>query len=254
MAATRPHLVDGTADGAGRTLDGAPAGPRFQSAKAEEAYRALQAWIEDRRVLPGQRLKEVEIAAQLGMSRTPIRQAFVQLHRDGAIAMAPNRGAVVRELTLDELDDIYGLRAVVEGFCASRAAMRMDAMAISQLAEIHEEFEERTRDPKTSAEVLIRLNGLFHQAIVVGSRSTRVAPVLETVVNVPMALKRAFWSSPRARDIASVYHREIIEAIRTADPVRAEAVMRSHIYAVKDDFIAHHRADGLRGVLTEVGS
>jgi DNA-binding GntR family transcriptional regulator len=237
------HIVDGArpapADG---DADGAP----FPSAKAEEAYRALQAWIHEGRYAPGERLKEVEIAEQLGVSRTPVRQAFVQLQRDGAVAIVPNRGAIVRQLTAEELDDIYGLRAVLEGFCASRAATRMDAMAISELRDIHAEFERYAIDPETPPDVLIRLNAMFHDAIVAGSGSARAATVLDTVANVAMPLKLAFWSEPRVREIAIVYHYEIVEAIRTADPVRAEAVMRSHVYAVKDDMVAQHRVDGIR--------
>lgn len=219
------------------------------SAKAHEAYDALRRGIDDGTYPAGTRLKEVELARQLGMSRTPIREAFRQLQRDGAITILPNRGALVRALETEELDDIYALRAVLEGFCASRAATRMDEAAIAQLAAVNAEFERRVRDPDADIDVLIRLNDVFHGMIVEGSRNERVGDVLQKTIVVPVTVRRAFWTSAHAREMASVYHREIVEAIRSRDAIRAEAVMRSHIYAVKDDYQHRQRAAGIQDLV-----
>jgi DNA-binding GntR family transcriptional regulator len=232
------------ADGLPVTADG-----HLGSAKAHEAYHALRQGIDDGRYPAGTRLKEVELARQLGMSRTPIREAFRQLQRDGAITILPNRGAAVRALETEELDDIYALRAVLEGFCASRAATRMDEPAIAQLAAVNAEFERRVRDPDGDIDVLIRLNDVFHGMIVEGSRNERVGDVLQQTIVVPMTVRRGFWTSAHAREMASVYHREIVEAIRSRDAIRAEAVMRSHVYAVKDDYQRRQRAAGIRDLV-----
>jgi DNA-binding GntR family transcriptional regulator len=219
------------------------------SAKGQDAYRILRDRIDRAQYPPGTRLKEVALAEELGMSRTPVREAFRQLERDGSIVIAPNRGAVVRTLGTEDLDDIYDLRAVIEGFCASRAATRMDASSIAQLAELNEEFDRRVRDPETSVDTLIRLNDAFHAMIVAGSRSARVGDVLEKAIIVPVSVRRGFWTSPHAREMSSVYHREIVEAIRARDAVRAEAVMRSHVYAVKDDYLKKQREANMRSLL-----
>jgi DNA-binding GntR family transcriptional regulator len=229
------------------------AGPEVEaeqaSAKGQEAYRILRDRIDRGQYPPGTRLKEVALAEELGMSRTPVREAFRQLERDGSILIAPNRGAVVRTLATEDLDDIYDLRAVIEGFCASRAATRMDPSQIAQLVELNEEFDRQVRDPETSIDTLIRLNDAFHGMIVDGSRSARVGHVLEKAIIVPVSVRRGFWTSPHAREMTSVYHREIVEAIRARDAVRAEAVMRSHVYAVKDDFLKKQRAANMRSLL-----
>lgn len=224
-------------------------------AKAQEAYATLHRAIREGEYLPGTRLKEVDLAAQLGMSRTPVREAIRQLQRDGVVVVLPNRGAVVRELSEQEIDDTYSLRAVLEGYCASRAAIRMDPAAQSALAEIQAEFERRigpdgsfVRAPADAAaldeeiEAATRLNRAFHEAIRVGSSNSRVTDVLQKAIEVPVHMKHLFWRSGRARARAVASHEEILDALRAGDAVRADAVMRTHVYAVKDFFIQQHRA------------
>jgi len=224
---------------------------KIATAKGREAYDALRRGIQEGVHAPGARLKEVELATLLGMSRTPIREAFRQLERDGVVTIVPNRGAVVRELNAEEIDDVYALRAVLEGFCASRAATRMGVMAISRLEEINDQLERRTIVAEDGNDALIRLNAAFHQAIVAGSGNSRVVDVLAKATEVPYNLKLAFWTSRRARESAVVYHREIVEAIRSRDSMRAEAVMRSHVYSVKDYMTEQQRAAGIQSLLED---
>lgn len=230
------------------TVEGDPYGENgarsvLSTAKGRDAYRQIEAGIHSGRYAGGERLKEVELAAELGMSRTPIREAIRQLEQDGIVEVIPNRGATVREWSPAEVEDAYALRAVLEGFCASRAAVRMDAMALAHLDELHSEFERQVAREPVDVDAVIRLNAVFHRAIVLGSGSARAAKVLPQATEVPQGMRRAFWeSSPRSRELTLVYHREIVDSIRARDAVRAEAVMRSHIFAVKDFFIEHQRS------------
>lgn len=223
----------------------------ISSAKAKEAYRRIQQGIQSGRYGAGTRLKEVELAAELDMSRTPVREAIRQLERDGVVEVIPNRGATVRAWSADDVEDAYALRAVLEGFCASRAAVRMDAMAVAHLAELEQEFERQLRAEEIDVPTLIRLNAAFHRAIVAGSGNSRAAEVLPHATEVSRSIKQAFWESARAREITLVYHREIVEAIRAHDAVRAEAVMRSHIFAIKDFFTEQQRSARIQRLLTD---
>lgn len=224
--------------------------PAATTPKAQDAYRALHEAIRVGEYLPGARLKEIELAQHLGMSRTPIREAIRQLERDGVVTVLPNRGAVVRELSEQEIDDTYSLRAVLEGYCASRAATRMGRRDLEHLEQIEAEFERRISaneplDDDASIEALILLNRTFHDAIVNGSQNTRITDILHNATEVPVHMKQLYWRSPRARAGALVHHREIIEALLARDAVRADAVMRTHVYAVKDFFMRQHRAGRL---------
>ena len=92
---------------------------RNASAAATELIRQA---IVDGRLPPGQRLKEEELARELGISRTPVREALLILQTEGLVDAAPNRGAVVRSHDADDLEDLYQLRALLEGYAARRAA------------------------------------------------------------------------------------------------------------------------------------
>jgi DNA-binding GntR family transcriptional regulator len=220
------------------------------SAKGHEAYTVLQSAIADGRYPAGARLKEVELALELGMSRTPVREAIRQLERDGMVTIAPNRGAVVRGASPDDVEDTYALRAVLEGFCASRAAVRMEPTAIAHLAEIEAALEQQIREGNDITP-RIQLNAAFHEAIVEGGGNSRIIEVLQRGTAVPFAMKQAFWESPHAGESTIVYHREILEAIQAQDAMRAEAAMRTHIYGVRGFFIGRQRAADIQHLLRD---
>ncbi len=208
-------------------------------ASGSHAYHALRGLVLEGGYPPGSRLKEAELATLLGVSRTPVREALLQLDVEGLVELTPNRGAVVRQLTRADVDEILVLRAILEAFCASTAATSMAADAIDELDVLHTELELEAARPgyDGQASALAALNTGFHRAVIVGSGNTRIAAVLERLVAIPAAWKSDFWASQRQREAAVVYHREIVEAIRARDPLRADAVMKSHIYAAKDHFV-----------------
>jgi DNA-binding GntR family transcriptional regulator len=228
-------------------LAGELPGPRPRpGASGHRAYVALRDLILEGEYAPGQRLKEVEVAHRLGTSRTPVREAVLQLELEGLVHVTPRRGAMVRELTDADVHEMFTLRAVLEGFCAGEAAARMDEQAIDELEERNGHFERclARRRPGAPAATLVRLNAAFHEAVMAGSGNTRVPAVVDKLTAVPAAWKAGFWSSARQREAAIVYHREIVDAIRARDPMRADAVMKSHVYAAKDYFTDRLRRAG----------
>lgn len=243
------RVEDTEQDGEVAGADGGGSGGR-PSAKAQEAYALLQRAIEDGVYPAGSRLKEVEVAQELGMSRTPVREAIRQLERDGMVTVAPNRGAVVREATPEAIEDTYALRAVLEGFCASRAAVRMEPMAIAHLGEIEAALEQQIREGDDVAP-RIQLNAAFHEAIVEGAGNPKIIEVLQRTTAVPFSMKRAFWESSSACDATIVYHREILEAILAHDPMRAEAAMRTHVFGVRGFFLGQQQAAQIQALLRE---
>src|SRR5438309_11120403 len=89
------------------------------------ATELIREAIVDGRLEPGRRLKEEELARELGISRTPVREALLVLQSEGLVAAEPNRGASVRAHDAADLDDLYQLRALLEGYAARRAAPRI---------------------------------------------------------------------------------------------------------------------------------
>src|SRR5437870_8767566 len=111
---------------------------RNASVAATEVIREA---IIDGRLEPGRRLKEEDLARELGISRTPVREALLMLQAEGLVVATPNRGAIVRVHDAEDLDDLYQLRALLEGHATRRATPRISDEEIESLHESCERFD-----------------------------------------------------------------------------------------------------------------
>ena len=190
---------------------------------------------------PDERLIEEQLAERLGRSRTPVRQALTMLEAEGLVEIAPNRGATVCSFSIEDVWDIYDLRAVLEGHAARRAAGRIqrDELArLGVLAAEMEELDDRFGDHEDEIRALVALNQKFHGAIVEASRNERLFRLINRTVEVPLMYKAFFWYTPHERVISNHYHRQILYALEEGDADRAEIVMREHVYEGRDFVIA----------------
>lgn len=214
--------------------DGAPL-VRNAGVVATEVIRDA---IIDGRLAPGERLKEEELARELGLSRTPIREALAVLQAEGLVDMAPNRGATVREHDAADLDDLYRLRALLEGYAAGRAATNMPPASVAELFASCERFEAITEG---DVGALVKENLLFHNTIVEAAASRRVAELVLKVIELPLVYKSYIWYSPEQRRISGHFHRQIAVAIEGRDADRAESLMKEHVFEARDLLVAHVR-------------
>ena len=216
--------------------DGAPLTRNASSAATELIRQA----IIDGRLPPGRRLKEEELARELGISRTPVREALLMLHAEGLVDAAPNRGAAVRSHSVEDLDDLYQLRALLEGYSTRRAAARLSDEALRVLRASCERFESLLESGSEMPE-LVEENLLFHQTILESSGSTRLVAMVRQVIELPLVYRSYVWYSPQQQRISSHYHWQILRALETRDAERAELVMKEHIYEARDLLLAHWR-------------
>src|ERR1700682_3154662 len=121
-----------------RMLEGRDRLVQNASVAATELIREA---ILEGRLEPGARLKEEELARELGISRTPVREALLMLQAEGLIETVPNRGAVVRTHDADDLIDLYQLRALLEGYAARQAAARVSDEELDLLRESCDRFD-----------------------------------------------------------------------------------------------------------------
>ena len=187
---------------------------------------------------PNERLIEEQLAERLGVSRTPIRQALTMLEAEGLVEMAPHRGAMVCSFTIEDVWDIYDLRAVLEGHAARRAADRIDESGLARLRSSAENMENvlpgRFADHEEEIRYLVATNQEFHGTIVAASRNRRLEKLLRRTVEVPLMFKAFYWYGPHERTISNHYHRQILEALAAGDGERAEIIMREHVYEGRD--------------------
>jgi DNA-binding GntR family transcriptional regulator len=210
---------------------------RNASAVAAELIRAA---IVDGRLEPGRRLKEEELARELGISRTPVREALLVLHTEGLIEATPNRGAAVRTYQAEDLDDLYQLRAVLEGFAARLAAARISPDTVGELRASCERFVALRAEQDVTE--LVAENVRFHDLILESAGSERVTLMVRSVVQLPLVYRSYHWYSPEQKLISEHYHRQLTAALAARDAERAEIVMKEHVLEARDFLVAQIRA------------
>jgi DNA-binding GntR family transcriptional regulator len=211
------------------------------------AAELIRAAIIDGRLDPGQRLKEEELARELGISRTPVREALLFLQAEGLIESAPNRGATVRSYEPEEIEDMYDLRALLEGHAARRAAMRVSPAGIRRLRESNARFATLVADEEGVAE-LIRENLVFHSAILEAAGSERLSQMVRKVIELPLVYKSFYWYSSEQKRISDHYHQQLTIALEARDAERAELLMKEHVFEARDFLLARLEEghDGVR--------
>ncbi len=191
-----------------------PAVSRPESLSAR-TYRTLRDALLRRAIAPGERLIETELAQQLGVSRTPVRDALARLAAEGMADALPTGGIVVRDIQ-KELADIYGLRQVLEGYAARLAAERIEAQELERLAAI-------------SARLRASIDA-FHLQIAAASRNDRLVKLINGY--------RDYFLNPhtlglydRAAMLRShEQHEAIVQALRGRDGDAAERLVRDHFH------------------------
>lgn len=202
------------------------------------AYEQVRAAIVENRYRPGQRLIEQRIAAELGLSRTPVREALRMLEAEGLVISERNRGAIVRPLSLSEVIDLYGLRIRLESYAAELAAERIQDEELDDLAAAAEEFGtvRQTVDVSTLDGVrrLNEANRRLHDRILAAARHTRLTAMLARTVDIPLVFQAFRSFGPIEIERSDTFHRLIVEAISRRDPRRAGALMSEHIAQGRD--------------------
>jgi DNA-binding GntR family transcriptional regulator len=200
--------------------------------------RTIRAAILDGRLVPDQPLRELELAQQLGTSRTPIREALLLLEREGLVEAQPNRGATVKRYDQAQLTELYDLRAVLEGHAAKLAADRMTPRDVRRL----EESCDRFANLRTSAELLPDLaaeNFTFHQIILDAAGSDRLTRMVGEVTAVPLIYRSYMAYSGENRMTVEREHRAITEALAAGDGPKAATLMQGHVEWARDRAVEH---------------
>jgi len=202
------------------------------------AYAQVRAAIVESRYAPGQRLIEQRIAAELGLSRTPVREALRILEAEGLVVSVRNRGAMVRPLSPTEVDDLYGLRIRLESYAAELAAERITDDQLTALVEATDAFGAvRHEVDVATIEGVRRLNEAnrrVHDLILAAARHDRLATMLARTVDIPLVFQAFRSFGPHEIERSDTFHHLIVEAIARGDGTRAGALMAEHIAQGRD--------------------
>lgn len=194
-------------------------------ALAETVHLALVEALRAGSYRPGDRLREEEVAARLGVSRTPVREAFGRLVAKNLVEAAGGRGLVVRSLSTGEIVELYAMRELLEGAAAGLAAQNRVPAEIDALQDLHS----RLGVPGQTPEELARLNAHFHAAIVRAARNRYLDQALSDLGDAIALLGVTTFSVQGRPEEAAREHEAILATIRSGAAKAAEEAARSHI-------------------------
>lgn len=198
---------------------------------ADRAARAMRDDILSGRLPAGVRIAAEDVARQLEVSRTPVREALSRLAAEGLVELSPNRGARVASWTTEELREIFDLRLQLEPYAVSQAVPRLDAGQLEQLDELAAMMQRTAAaGPDRDWDAIVEGNRRFHGLLIQVAGNPPVAAALTSVTHIAVVRQNYRHYSPDALARSMSHHVEIIEAARAGDPDWAESVMRSHLF------------------------
>lgn len=175
----------------------------------------------------GEELKEMALASELGVSRTPVREALRQMELEGLVKIIPNKGASVIGITAKDMEDIYSMRSLLEGLCANLAAQRINEEQINKLEEIAYLTDFHVK--KGNLEKLYELDNQFHEVMYEASGSRMIKHVLSDFHHYVERVRKASLQSPGRSELFNEEHKAILEAIREKDGIKAEQLANAHM-------------------------
>ena len=208
----------------------------------EVVFDALREAIIDGVLRPGERLMESQLAGELGVSRTPVREAIRKLELEGFVVMIPRKGAYVAGISVKDIADVFEVRAALEALATVLAAERIT----------EEELEELERILVRKAEIIeqqeiklfIESDKKFHEILYRASRNQRLIQILTNLQDEVHRFRSVSLTSPGRMPEALDEHRKVVEALGDRDIARAEALAWEHIENAENSLMEAVRKKG----------
>lgn len=208
---------------------------------AEDVARFVRRRIFDGTYPAGRYIRLEQLASELGISVTPVREALFELRAEGLLAQQPRRGFMVLSVTRRDLADVSNVQAYVGGELAARAAGNVTDEQLRDLSALQDALEDAyARDDGEDA---VRLNHEFHRAINVAADSPKLAQLMSQITRyAPESVYPTIEGWP---DRSTRHHRRLLAALAERDGEAARAAMSEHLAAGAEPLIAHLVARGV---------
>ncbi|MBI3043399.1 MAG: GntR family transcriptional regulator [Betaproteobacteria bacterium] len=207
--------------------------PLRHGSRSEHVYRRLRDAIQRGEYKSGRRVMEIEVAAWLKVSRTPVRDAIRRLEAEGMLEHEPRNGLVVARLDRQAVMELYVMREVLEGTAARLCARHASDMEIQELCDLIEAERQLSGD----FEALARHNVRFHSAIHRSAHNRYLEKSLAAVNDSMGLLGAPLMLLPHRAETAAAEHARLVQAIQDRNPDAAEEVARAHVRAAQRERI-----------------
>lgn len=201
---------------------------------AEHAYRSIRASIISGELVEGERLIEERLSENLGLSRTPVREAIRRLTLEGFVERHGGYNTRVASFPADEMEQTFHIRQMLESYAAERAARLANDEEIAAIRALSDQISRHT-PPRTSEDYkkISEANEAFHRKIVEVAKSPRLSAMMAMAFDVGMVVRTYRRYSEDELIRSANHHREITEAIAAHAPEWAGSAMRTHIRAAQ---------------------
>lgn len=198
----------------------------------EIVYEELRNLILTGKIKPGTRMMEIELAEDMGVSRTPIREAIRKLEKEGLVVIEPRKGAYASEVSVKDMEDILEVRANLEGLAAYLAAERMTDAEKKALEEIKEKFKEAVAEGNMAD--MIAYDSKFHHMIVESSRNNHLIHMVEQLQELVLRFRYIYYKDFKRAEDMIPEHKRIFEEIATGNGANARFEAFNHIDKLMD--------------------
>lgn len=178
-------------------------------------------------------LRETDLSADLGVSRTPVREAFRRLATEGLVFHEWNRGVRVKQWGKNDLDEVFSIRSRLEPWGCGLAATAGTA-PLDELETLAADMDEEAAKEPPDIDRITELNNRFHRLILDAAGNHRLSTMLASLVEVLLVWQTFSHYAPEVMRRNLAHHHEIIDALRARDPVWAESVMQAHVRSAWD--------------------
>ncbi|MGN0711253.1 MAG: GntR family transcriptional regulator [Anaerovoracaceae bacterium] len=202
----------------------------------EIVYEELKLQILTGKIEPGTRMMEVELAEDMGVSRTPIREAIRKLEKEGLVVIEPRKGAYASQISTEDMVDILEVRQTMEGMAAEIAAKNVNPDQLKQIEETEELYSRAIKTGNTAD--MIYYDAKFHKMIVEASNNKILLQLIEPLQEMALRFRYLYYDDSKRAAKMPNEHQHIIEAIASGDSDKAKKAADNHIRNLKEAVVA----------------
>ncbi len=208
----------------------------------EIVFEAIREAILNGTLKPGERLMEIQLAEEMGVSRTPVREAIRKLELEGFVVMMPRKGAYVAGMSMKDIADVFELRGALEGLAGGLAAERITEEELEHLERLLVKIGECVQS--NDLEGLIETDTEFHDVLFKATRNERLVQIISNLREQIQRFRSASLASPGRMKYAFEEHKQIVEAISDRNIELAQKLAAEHIENAENTMLNVSRDNG----------
>ena len=194
---------------------------------------------------PGERLMEIQLADEMGVSRTPVREAIRKLELEGLVVMVPRKGAYVAGVSMKDIHEVYEVRSALEMLAVTLAAERITDEELNALEQqVLRESEEEAKKDGSDLDNIIYIDSSFHDIIYQAARNQRLVQFVNILQEQLQRFRAASLARPGRSKTALEEHKQIVEALSERNGELASKLAQEHIENAENAMIANKKKKG----------